>query len=83
MYILNFHGNETKITACILKENQNNPDIWGQDFDIERYIALVEPMEEWILPARLTDETFRGILNLFIAIMPGTPVDEIENALVS
>lgn len=47
--------------------------------EFEYYSKMVES----ILSLRLPDETFRGQLNIFKAIIPNTPKDEIEKALVS
>lgn len=38
---------------------------------------------EDILSTRLTDGTFRGIISFIKATIPGTPIGEIEKALVS
>lgn len=43
---------------------------------------LIETSES-IFSIRLPDETFRGVINFLRAIIPGTPTDEIEQALVS
>lgn len=75
------HGNESKIDACAIKENAIN---WhdGMRYTKEFLEYQLQGLES-MLSTRLTDETFSGVTNFLRATIPGTPIDEIEKALVS
>ena len=66
-----------KINAYMIKENLANLQ-FTQD-RMERKIGASDS----VLSTRLPDETIRGIMNFHQATLPGTPIDEIEKALVS
>lgn len=82
------HGDKSKINACTIKENPGN---WikggttfnGIDMDSNDFMEYQLDGYEAALSTRLSDETFRGIINFQRATIPGTPIDEIEKALVS
>lgn len=75
------HGNESKIDACMVKEN---PVVWeiGMRFTTEFMEYQLQGLES-MLSTRLSNETIRGIISFKRATIPGTPTDEIEKALVS
>lgn len=74
-------GAEEKITVCTILKAQEIQKTEGP-VNVTEYYILLNPME-WILPTRVTDETFRGIMNVQKAMPLGTPTDDIEKALVS
>lgn len=79
--MVRLHGNETKINACMIREN---PVLWEKEIHYtkeftENLLAGLESM----LSTRLSDETFRGIINFERATITGTPISAVEKALVS
>lgn len=68
-------GVESKVNACMVKKNNRK---WPGCRDM----MSTEQLES-ILLTRLSDETFRGLMNFEKATIPGTPINEIEKALVS
>lgn len=75
------HGNESKIHACMIKESPVNWDD-GMRFTKEYMEYQLQGLES-MLATRLTDETFRGIINFKRATIPDTPIDDMKKALVS
>lgn len=65
----------------MLKENPGNWN-WSSDLNTRKAMEYMLYRIESILSARLTDETFRGIINFLEATMPDTPIGEIERGLV-
>lgn len=72
-----YHGDKSKITACVIKESPAN---WFEPFETMKYDLMVV---ETIFSARLAEDTFRGIYNFVRATLIDTPIAEIEKALVS
>lgn len=76
-------GDRSKINACMIKEMPKNWErYWEVWYGSRSYLEHDLQQLESILPIRLPDETFRGILNFKRATIPDTPIDEIEKALV-
>lgn len=73
--VIQFDGDKSKITACKIQEG--SPEQFSSEMTELRLQVL-----ETIMPTRLTEEVFRGILNFEKATIPGTPTNEIEKALV-
>lgn len=77
-------GDRAKIDACTMQkqrgmyEHQGTPPRVSTDFMQD----LLEMLES-ILPTRLTDETFRGIMNFINATKADTTMHQIQKALVS
>lgn len=73
--LLQFDGDKSKIYAC--KIHEGSPEQFSTEITDLRLQIL-----ETILPTRLSDEVFRGILRFENATLPDTPIKEIEKALV-
>ena len=69
----------TKLNACLMKDSKLADD-WKKSE--ERSQAGLHVIET-LFSTRLSDDTYRGIVNLIKASRPNTPNDEIEKALVS
>lgn len=74
--MIEFDGDRSKITTCKIQEG--SPEQFSTEFTELRLQVL-----ETIMPTRLSEDTFRGILNFERATIPNTPKGEIEKALVS
>lgn len=79
------HGDESKINACMLKENQG---LWIDEMrapkiDRRWYMEYIVKGFEDMVATRVPEETLRGIINIKRAIIPGTSIDNIEKSLVS
>lgn len=81
--MVRLHGDKSKINACMIKESpgnwESNWTSWHNSRELMEYILQ---QLETILPTRLDDESFRGLLNFKRSTMPDTPINEIEKALV-
>lgn len=75
-----FHGDQSKINACAFKEKQKNAIYW--EF-LKASIDNELKEQESCLSSRLSDEILRGIFDIQRATIGGTPIDQIEKALVS
>lgn len=76
-------GKESEISVCTMEKNQGNWPI--ADNDPKGYLSIdVINMDqlEYILPARLLNETFSGIMNFIKATQKGTSRDQTQTALV-
>ena len=65
---------------------KENPEKWRPFWSLANDSKQIMDFQldlESILSTRLTDETFSGTINVLKAFVPGTPINEIENALVS
>lgn len=71
--------NGTKIDACIIK----NSELALNWKILEEKIAERLNLIETVLSTQLSDDTYRGIINVIKAFRPNTPDNEINNALVS
>lgn len=77
------NGDKSKIDSCMIKESPGNwENYWTAWHNTREFMEHKLQLLETILPTRLPDETFRGILNFKRATIPDTPIDEIEKALV-
>lgn len=79
-----FQGDQSKINACtmekklkILKQDWSSMKYLRRDIDIN-----VERME-YILPTRLADETFSGMMNFIKVAKDDASTDQFQKALVS
>lgn len=79
--IKQLHGNESKIDACMIRENPVN---WEDGMRLTKeYMEYQLQGLESMLSTRLEDETIRGIINFKRATIPDTSINGIEKALVS
>lgn len=79
-----FHGDESKINACAIKEHPGMwEDYWQSYHNTREFMEDDLQRQKSVLMLRLSDETFRGIFNFLKATIPDTPIDKIEKALVS
>lgn len=80
-----YQGTDSKIDACRIKANPGNwTDYWKTWMNAREYLeGEVLKVLESMLSTRLTDETYRGLVNFLRATIPDTPIDDIEKALVS
>lgn len=69
------HGDQTKIDVCTMEKNLYNWD----DHPEWEYLSEVF---EYLSSARLTDETYGGMMNVLKATKVGTSKDELQKALV-
>lgn len=84
------HRFGSKINACMIKENWSNlkevqydvTSTYGRILSME-YLEIEMKNVESILSTRLTDETFRRIINFQKAVILETPIHEIQKALVN
>lgn len=90
-------GFKSTISPCMIIGNSDNLKDWSyvysiikdgevitHDGHIYRNIIGHQLMDsELVLSTRLTDETFRGIVNFQKATILETPIEEIQTALVS
>lgn len=78
-----FHGNETKISACMVKEFEKSAT-WPNSKGISR--DLMEQMlreEELIHSIHVKEANLSGITNFKRAFLFEMPIEQIEKALVS
>lgn len=67
----------------MIKESPENwNDHWQPEWSSREYMETQLKAFELVLSTRLTNETIRGIINFMKATIPGTPIKEIERALV-
>lgn len=71
------HENNSTVNACIIKKESSENNYMKES--MQKRLHLIES----ILLTRLKDDTVRGVINLYKMTIPDTPIDEIENALVS
>lgn len=77
-------GNRTKIDACTMQQQRGMYEHQGLPWYIPTgYMQNLLEIMESILPTRLTDETFRGIMNFIRATKTDATTDQIQKALVS
>lgn len=74
----NLH-NGTKIGTCIIKDSELALNWKILEEKIEERLNLIET----VLSSQLSDDTYRGIINVIKAFRPNTPDNEINRALVS
>lgn len=77
-------GDRAKIDACTMQKQRGMYEHQGMPPRVSTYFMqeLLEILES-VLPTRLTDETFRGIMNFIKATKSDTTMDQIQKALVS
>lgn len=77
-------GDQSKITACAMERNLGMYENleWRLKYERGKRTIDLEQYES-ILSSRLSDETFRGIMNFIQATKNGTTMDQIQMALVS
>lgn len=84
MYLIErFQGDQPKISVCYM---QKQLQILENDSEMKyrkRAIDINLERMEYILPIRLTDETFSGMMNFIKASKVGTSIGEIQKAVVS
>lgn len=71
--------NATKIDACTIKHSELAQNWKILEEKIEERLNLIET----ILSTQLSDDTYRGIINVIKAFRSNAPNDEIYKALVS
>lgn len=77
-------GDQSKIDPCTMEENLGKWEhSWGTPRDPNGYVSIDLEQTENVLPVRLTDETFRGIMNFLEATKKGASTDQIQKALVN
>lgn len=78
------HGDRSKIKSCTMEQSLGiYEDQWIKPIDPwGDMLSELDPLES-ILSTRLTDKTFRGIMNFIKATKVGTTTDQIQMALVS
>lgn len=69
-----FQGNLSKIDGCTMEKKLEN-----SIFELGKFYYDIQ----LDFSTRLSDEKFRGILNFIQTYQHGTPIDQIQKALVS
>lgn len=78
-------ANMMKIDACMIRANPGNWEHLKHKNPLRNTKEFMEYLLqglEAVLSIRLPDDTFRGIISFLRATIPGTPIDDIEKALV-
>lgn len=76
-------GDRSKIDACTMQNSLGMYEHKGLHPLMPRdYMQNLLEQIESILPTRLTDETFRGIMDFINATKAGASMDQIREALV-
>lgn len=65
------HADELKISACKIRDGPEKL------LKASSKIYLQQKIMETILSTRLPVESYRGIMNFYIALIPNAPIDEI------
>lgn len=76
--LLQLHGERSKIDACTMQKRRGVH--W---YHPRGYMQMFMDQVESTLPTRLTDASFRGMVNFINATKADASMDQIQQALVS